>query len=163
MAEIAWIKVHGQDQYKRLAKRLRDAGRGDLRRRLVRAIRREGDPALQAVKVAWSTVDVTSEAGGGYHSGLRARVAAATRISVLGNGIRIRVEPNRVDPAYGRSLTYMLDGLGKRFRHPLFGNRERWYWQRGQEVFYRTLEPFEARWRAGIEREMEQIARQIAG
>lgn len=162
MAEIAWIKVHGQDQYKRLARRLKEAGRGDLQRRLTREIRRAGDPALRAVQAKWLTVDVTSTQGGGSHSGLRARVAAATRISILGNGIRIRVESNRVDPRYGRTLTYGLDGLGK-WRHPVFGNRNAWTQQSGQEVFFSTLTGFESTWRAGVERAMEATAREIAG
>lgn len=168
MAEVAWIKIHGQDQYKRLAKRLRDAGRGDLQRRLTREIRRQGNPALAAVKSAWATVDVRSEGDGGESSGLRSRVAAATRVSILGSGIRIRVEGRRVDPRYGRSLTYGLNGLG-RWRHPVFPDpsktRGEWTWtqQWGQEVFYKTLERFEGTWRAGIERAMEETAREIAG
>lgn len=162
MAEIAWIKVNGQDKYKRLARRLREAGRGDLQRKLTREIRRQGDPALRAVRTAWGGVDVTSEGDGGESSGLRARVAAATRISILGNGIRIRVESRRVDPQYGRALTFGLDGLG-RWRYPLFGNRERWFTNRGQEVFYSTVGGFESTWRAGVEKAMNETARQIAG
>lgn len=165
MAELAWVKVHGQDRYKRLAARLKKEANGrQLQRRLTREIRRAGDPALQAVKAAWMTVDVTSSQGGGTKStGLRARVAAATRISILGSGIRIRVESNRVDPRYGRSLTKGLDGLG-RWRHPVYG---RWTadgaQQYGQEVFYSTLSRYETQWRAGVERAMEETARAIEG
>jgi hypothetical protein len=160
--EIAWVKVADQDKYKRLARRLKEAGRGDLQRKLTRSIRREGDPALRAVRAAWGTVDVTSEAGGGSSSGLRARVAAATRISILGSGIRIRVEPKRVDPTYGKTLSFGLDGLG-RWRHPVFGNREVWRQNAGQEVFYKTLLTFEPKWRAAIQKAMEETAREIAG
>lgn len=163
MAEIAWIKIHGQDKYKRLAKALKEAGRGDLQRKLTREIRKQGDPALQAVKVAWLGVDVTSDGDGGKSSGLRQRVSDATRISILGNGIRIRVEAKRVDPVYGRTLTYYLDGLGKRWRHPLFGDRERWYQQKGEEVFFKTLTEYETAWRAGVEAAMEATAREITG
>lgn len=162
MAEIAWVKVTGQDQYKQLARRLKQAGRGDLQRRLTKEIRRAGDPGLRAVQTAWMGVDVTSTRGGGKSSGLRARVAAATRISILGSGIRIRVEPKRVDPRYGRGLSYGLNGLG-RWRHPVFGNREVWADQTGQEVFYRTLLRFESRWRAGVEKAMDETAREIMG
>lgn len=162
MAVVVWTKVAGQEKYRALSRRLREAGEKGLQRQLTRAIRQEGDGALRAVQAAWLTVDVQSSRGGGTSSGLRARVAAATRISVLQNGIRIRTESKRVDPAYGRTLTYGLDGLGS-WRHPVFGNREVWESQRGQEVFYKTLERFESRWRAGIERAMEDIARQIEG
>lgn len=164
MAEIAWIKVVGADEYKQLARRLKQAGRGDLQRRLTREIRREGDPALRAVKRAWMGVDVTSDPsrGGGRSTGLRARAAAATRVSVLGSGIRIRTESKRVDPRYGRALSYGLDGIG-RWRYPIFGNRDNMGQNFGQEVFYSTLTRFEARWRAGVVRAMEDTARQIAG
>lgn len=166
MAQISVVKIQGADEYKRLARRLKDAGRGDLQRRLTREIRREGSPALQAVKRAWLGVDVTSSGGGSVapdnSTGLRARAAAATRISILGSGIRVRTEGKRVDPVYGRTLTYGLDGLG-RWRHPVFGNRNAWESQQGQEVFYSTLTRFESRWRRGVQRAMEQTARIIAG
>jgi hypothetical protein len=162
MATLVWTKVQGQEKYRALSRRLREAGQRGLQRELTRAIRKEGDGALRAVKAAWMTVDVQSSRGGGESSGLRGRVAAATRISVLQSGIRIRVESSRVDPAYGRALSFGLDGLG-RWRHPVFGNPKVWESQKGQEVFYKTLERYEPRWRAGIERAMEDIARQIEG
>lgn len=163
MTQIAWIKVHGQDRYKRLARRLREAGRGDLQRKLTREIRRQGDPALRAVQTRFLAVDMSSQAGGGYSSGLRARVAAATRISILGSGIRIRVEPKKVDARYGRTLSFGVNG--KSWRHPVFGNRNVWTntTQRGQEVFYSTLTRYENQWRAGVERAMDETARQIEG
>lgn len=160
------MKVDGADQYKRLARRLREAGRGDLQRKLTRAIRQEGAPALAAVQAAWGTVDVSSSAGGvaapDNSTGLRARTAAATKISVLGSGIRVRVVASQVDPRYGATLTKGLDGLGT-WRHPVFGNTDNWEGQRGQEVFYSTLTGFESVWRAGVLRAMEETARQIAG
>lgn len=162
MAQIAWVKIQGQDQYKQLARRLKDAGRGDLQRRMTKEIRIAGDPALRAVQRGWLGVEVTSSGGGGHSSGLRARTAAATRISILGSGIRIRVEGRRVDAVYGNSLVKGLDGLG-RWRHPVFGNRNVWEQQRGQEIFYSRLVRFESRWRAGVVRAMEDTAREIAG
>lgn len=166
MAEIALIKIQGAEEYKRLARRLKEAGRGDLQRKLTREIRREGDPALRAVRRAWLGVDVTSTGGGTVapdrSTGLRARAAAATRISILGSGIRIRTEGKKVDPVYGQSLTKGLDGLG-RWRHPVFGNRLVWEQQQGQEIFYSTLTRYEAAWRRGVVRAMEETAREIAG
>lgn len=163
MAEIAWMKVAGQDEYKQLARRLREASRGDLQRKLTKQIRRAGDPGLRAVQSAFLGIEVQSSAGGGGGStGLRARVSAATRISVLGSGIRIRVDPKRVDPAYGRALTFGLNGLG-RWRHPVFGNRNIWEIQTGTEVFYATLTRFENRWRAGVEKAMDETKQMIEG
>lgn len=160
--EIAYMKVIGAEQYKALAKRLKKAGRGDLQRKLTRNIRKVGDPALRATKSAWMGVEVSSTRGGGKSSGLRGRVAGATRISILGSGIRIRVEPKQVDPAYGKSLSFGLDGLG-RWRHPVYGNPLVWTQQTGQEVFYKTLTAYEPKFRKGVEEAMEEIAREIEG
>ena len=162
MAEIAIMKVHRQDQYRDLSRRLKQAGRGDLQRRLTREIRKAGRPALTATQAAWRRVDVSSTRGGGKSSGLRARTAAATRISILGSGIRIRVEGKKVDPRY-RSLPFYLDALGKTWRHPVYGNREVWTTQRGQEVFYKTLRGFEPEWRRGVDRAKDETERELLG
>lgn len=169
MAEIAFIKIENQEQYKRLARALKEAGRGDLQRSMVKQIRRHGSPALQAAQRAFLGIDVQSSDGGGTKStGLRARVAAATRISVLGSGISIRVEPRRVDNRYGRALSFGLDGLG-RWRHPVYADptktREDWTWveQTGREVFYRSLKRYESVWRRGVEQAMQETARKIEG
>lgn len=158
---IAIMKVHNQDQFRRLSRRLKEAGQGGLQRDMTREIRREGAPALAAVRAAWGGIEVTSSAGGGESSGLRARVAAATSIELTGTGIRIRVRSAAVDPRYGRQLVFGLDALHN-WTHPVFGDRDTWERQRGQEVFFSTLYPFEPHWRAGIERAMEDTARKIA-
>lgn len=155
----AQVRIGGHDDFGRLARRLRAAGARGLQRRLNSEVRRVGGPAVTAVRAAWGTVDVTSSAGGGDSSGLRARVAAATEIEVTGSGIRVRVRSAQVDPDFGRQLVYGLDALHHWF-HPVFG-REPYVSQRGEEVFYSTLERFAPEWRAGIIRAMEDVARQI--
>jgi hypothetical protein len=157
------MQVAGAQQYRELSARLRGAARGDLQRRLNGAIRNEGQPALNAVQHALRTVRITPSARlKGRQTGLRQRVADATRISVLQSGISIRVEPGRVDPRYGKSLSYGVDGLG-RWRHPVFGNRNVWVAQQGEEVFFSNLTQHEASWRAGIERAMRDMTRTIEG
>lgn len=165
MAEIAFIKIQGQDDFNRLKRALRDAGRGDLQRQLTREVRRVGDPALRAAQSGFRGISVQSSAGGGGSSGLRASVANATAIRIVKGGISIQVYPRRMDNRHrpwGRSLSYGLDGLG-RWRHPVFGNRNVWVEQTGQEVFYRSLKRFESRWRAGIEKAMDETARKLEG
>jgi hypothetical protein len=167
------MRVDGQQKYRALSRRLRDAGRGDLRRELNRAVRREGRPALNDVKAAWLGVQVTESSRGGTaypdrSTGLRRRVSAATKISVLQTGIRIRIDGKQVDPAYGRSLAWYLNSYPRRrrWRHPVFGRRanpQDWQEQRGEEVFFRTLNRHGRQWRSGIERAMQDIARRIEG
>lgn len=165
--EISWSAVHDAAQYKKLARQLKEAGRGDLQRRMTREIRREGAVMLRAVQAAWLTVQVRGEGGtatGGRRqsTGLRRRAAAATRISILGSGIRLQVAGNKIDPAYGRSLSRSLDGLG-RWRFPVHGNREVWVQNHVEgEVFYTTARRFEARFRAGVQRVMDDTARRLS-
>ena len=159
--DISWNAIAAADEYRRLAARLREAGRGDLQRKLTRGIRREGAAMLRTTQREWLSVDVTP-GDSGKSTGLRSRTAAATRISILRSGIRMAVAGRRVDARYGQSLTRGLDGLG-RWRHPVYGNREVWTQQYGREVFYTTARRFEPRFRAGIGRVMEEFAQEIAG
>lgn len=141
-------------------------GRGDLVGPLRTAVRREGRPTVAAVKAAWLTVEVSSSRGGTARpdrsTGLRARVSAATRLSITSTGIRIAVSANAVDPRYGKSLTWYLNGSGRRpWRHPVFGRRTRpsdWAVQRGQEVFFSTVGAHTPAFRAAIAAAMEQVA-----
>jgi hypothetical protein len=161
-----WVKADGGQKYKAIARRLRKAGRGDLQRKLTKAVREEGQPALAAVRAAWMTVDVESTKGGtappDRATGLRRRVARATRIRALQSGISIAVNANSVDARYP-SLVYYLNGFPRTrsWRHPVFGNRLVWTAQKGQEVFYPTLREFAPAWRAGIYRAMEETAAEI--
>lgn len=164
-----YTKIQGQEKYRALSRRLREAGRGDLQRKLTRSIKREGDTALRQVKSRWPTIDVRSAKGGtappDRSTGLRARAAAATRIQVLQTGIKISVQGSKVDPRYGRSLTKGLNGLG-RWRYPVFGRRanpQDWQQNYGTEIFYSTLTRHDPAWRRGIERAMDETARQIEG
>jgi hypothetical protein len=172
------LKLAGTEKYVALSKRLKAAGRGDLQRELTRAIRKEGQPALRAVQAAWRTVDVKSLAPndrGGVappdtSTGLRNRVARATRLQVRRRGIAISVNGERVDPKYP-TLVYYLNGLPRRrdWRHKVF-NRQRkaddsfvWVAQKGQEVFAPTLLEFAPEWRRGVKDTMERAARKIEG
>jgi hypothetical protein len=143
-------------------------GRADLVGPLRAAVRREGEPTLAAVRAAWMSVDVSSTRGGTARpdrsTQLRARVAAATFVQITPTGIRIALRPSQVDPAYGRSLPWYLSAYGRPWRHPVFGRRTRrqdWQVQRGQPVFFGTITAHAPAFRAGIERAMEQVAREF--
>lgn len=153
------MRTKGAREVRALGDRFRSGGRG-LQPRLVQALQQDAAPALAAVRAAFMGVQVTSSKGGGSSSGLRARVAAATRIETTAGGVQIAVEPSQVDAAYGRALSYGLDGLG-RWRHPVFGNTRVWEQQYGQEVFYSTLTG--RSWETGLGRVIDQVAREIEG
>lgn len=153
-----------------LSAELKTQGRLDLKRDLVRAVRNEGAPALAAVRAGWLSVQVSGSSRGGRarpdrSTGLRARAAAATRIQATVTGVRVTVDGKKIDPVYGKSLAWYLNGSGRRpWRHPVFGHTARpqdWQQQRGQEVFYRTLNEHKLRFRSAIERAMEDTARRF--
>lgn len=159
------MKVDGADQYKRLARRLREAGRGicsatdpghsaggrsgagggaggvgDGGRVLVRRWRRRT-----------RQFDWFAGADGGGYQDFRARI----RDPGAGGCVAGR-------PRYGATLTKGLDGLGT-WRHPCSATPTTGRVSAGREVFYSTLTGFESVWRAGVLRAMEETARQIAG
>ncbi len=147
--------------------RMRSAGRGDLQRATDSAIRRRGQAAVNAVRASIRSAEMPAmpSRGGGKSTGLRARVAAATRVSTAGGALQIRVDGDQVDPQYGTSLVLALNGM-TRLRHPTFGRRGRGSWvvQKGtKEHFYSALAPFERQWRADVEQVLDDYARRIGG
>ena len=166
------IKAGGANKYREVARRLRKAGRGDLQRELTKAVRKEGQPALAAVRAAWLTVDVTSSRGGTARpdtsTGLRRRVARATKMRIRQNGITLYVDAKRVDPNYPTLVTY-LNGFPRRrpWRHPVFApkgtGRADWAWtaQRGEEVFWPTANEHRPQWRAGVEAATDRFLREL--
>lgn len=153
------MRTKGAAEVRALAGRFRQGGRG-LQPRLVQALHQDAAPALAAVRSAFLGVQVSSSRGGGSSSGLRARVAAATRVETIPTGVQIAVDPAAVDSAYGKALSFGLDGLG-RWRHPVWGNTRLWEQQYGQEVFYSTLTG--RSWETGLGRVVDQVAREIEG
>jgi hypothetical protein len=153
------VDVSGQDKLAALAARLMHAA-ATLQTRLTDAVREESRPALADVQAAWMGVEVTSTRGGGSSSGLRGRVAAATEARPIAQGSSFHVDSGRVNPRY--DLVTKLDGL-ERWRHPVFGNRRAWTEQSGQEVFYATLQSHEQAWESRLDRECDQVAREIEG
>lgn len=155
------IRVRGAREFEQLARRLESAA-ATLQERLAAGVRDEGDSVLGAVRAAWMGVEVTSTGSGGSSSGLRARVAAATTASPLPNGVRIEVDARAVDGAYGPTLVRGLNGQG-RWRHPVFGNTDAWTQQTGQNVFEPTIRENEPRFEAGLQRVIDEVAREIEG
>jgi hypothetical protein len=153
-------------QHRAIQRQLGQLKRRDLQRKLTAALRKEGQPALTAVRAAWLTVDVESDRGGtappDRSTGLRRRTARATRLAVRQTGIQISVDGERVDPAYP-SLVMYLNGFPRRrsWRHPVFGNRLVWTAQKGQEVFYPTLNEFRPAWLAGTKRAMAEFVEEL--
>lgn len=146
MATITILpSVQGARQLQRLARRFREHGDGaELRRDLRRNLRERAKPVVAEVKAAALRVQVSSTRGGiaypNRSTGLRARVAKATKLSFARSGVTILVSAKAFG-AYGSTLPKYLDseleGYG-RWRHPVFG-KDVWTAQKGNPFFFVTI------------------------
>jgi len=147
-------------EYRRLSQALKDAARKDLRLELRRNIRAAGKPALAKVKEAAGSIEM-SGGPAGKSTGLRARIAAATKLQVLASGVRFTVRESQVDPTYGTTL--VAGSEGDTWRHPVFGNRDKWVPQTGSPWFYPTLRAEGPAFRRAVIKAMRDVMAKIAG
>lgn len=167
--------------YRDLAKRLRQAGRKDLRSSLRKKISDAGRPVLDDVKTAVRTIPVTSHGGGTAQrrrynvgratterakrsagrrgAGLRSTIASATKLQITAKGVRFVVQSSKL-PENQRSLPRHLDSE-KGWRHPVFGNRDNWVAQKGRPYFASTIKKKAPAFRRAIVEAMEKIRREI--
>jgi hypothetical protein len=111
-----------------------------LRRELSAGMRQALAPAVPQVRAAYraeASRTIRRFRGG---PSLRSLLASATRAEVRTSGrlagARIRVDGRRMPPGM-RALPKAYEGA-KRWRHPVFGDRETWVAQEPHPTFYRT-------------------------
>lgn len=175
------VKVANAQAYRQLAKDLRKAGRTDLRKALRKKISEAGKPVLEDVKAAARAIPVTSRGGGTRqrrrynvsrattdrakqsaerrHAGLRATIAAATKLQITAKGVRFVVQSSKL-PADQQSLPRHLDSE-KGWRHPVFGDKNVWVHQKGRPYFGATIKKKAPAFRRAIVEAMEEIRREI--
>lgn len=115
------FEIRGAEDLATLARRLKEAGRNDLKKELQKGIREAG--ASTVLKIRESALENLPRRGG-----LAARVAAekatvASRYS--GSAARVTIRRRR-----GRGLN------AGRLRHPLFGNTSHWFQQRVKSEWF---------------------------
>lgn len=156
-------RVRGQQRFNALTLRFRE-GEHELEKQLVAALREDGRDTLLAVRQAWMGVVVRPPAKRPQirrgRASLRRRVSTATKTAALRSGISIRVHEREVDPRYGRVLVLGLNNQ-LRWRHPLFGNRKRWYGQQGEEVFYATMRARHPIWQQRVDNTLDRFTREL--
>lgn len=139
-----------------LSRTLRRAADGkQLRRELTKGMREELRPVLGQVRSAYqlapSTRGIKTAERAGL-GGLRELLAKAARIEIRTSGrqagVRIRVDGRKM-PAGLKGLPRAWEGR-KRWRHPVYGNRNVWVSQPARPVFDQTVAPYEARVRRRV-------------
>lgn len=166
------MRIAGGEKLKRLAKDLRDAGRKDLKKELLRELRAAGKPVVADVRRAVLATPSKNLPGGSTShqggKGLRMAIAKATgmSISVSGNArIRIRVNAKRVQPG---TLPKYLDGELSRFsrwRSKTFTSSDTfadgssaWKQQPSHPYFFSTVRAHRDDFRAACMEAMDTIA-----
>lgn len=147
--------VTGVSQLATVGAALKRAGGGQLRKDTLAGIRREGAPAVAAIKARGLA---TIPSRGGLAGQVAAGIGVRTRLSGRSVGIQlIRSRRTR------RGAADMLDSAGT-VRHPVWGNREAWVTQAApaaQGWFTDEAADRAAKFRAGIDRVLAQTAEQI--
>lgn len=143
------------------ARRLKQAGRTDLKRELTRAIRRAVKPVIADLKEQALAIPAVGQRS----TGLRARIAAAIRTEIRTganrSGVRVKVDRSKMGDQASLPAAFDKD----RLRHPVFGNREEWVTQltHSEGWFSRTSTRRAPAIRRAIEQAMADVARQIEG
>lgn len=169
-----FVSIEGARQMKELSARLKKADRNDLYKKLRRNFKEAGRPTVAKIRQAAMDVKVTSEKGGTVRpvrsTGLRARAARATGLSVTKRGIRIVVSAKKFGP-YGVTLPRYLDAdlrRWKRWRSPIFwpgpistAPPTRVKQQLGQPYFFVTIKQDRARFRRAAFKALEETADEL--
>lgn len=166
------VRVRRYEKFGALGRRFRAAANGDLQRDATAELVAAAPPILARVRAtvlaaSFPAVPPSTQDWDTPKKHLRARLAAATHATPLprGNGVRFAVEYEQVDPEWGRRLAMLTDVApgAFRWRHPLFGDRNHWYLQRGQPWFHAPIRAGRPEFEAGVRKAMTKTARKITG
>jgi hypothetical protein len=149
------MAIQGAQSLRDVSAELKKASRGDLKKAMVRRIRKAGAPALLDVRNAVLNLPAAPP-----HADLRKQIAKATRLRVLTSrnaAIRIEVNSARL-PADKRAMPRVTDSRG--WRHPVHGT-DRWVFQPSQPWFFVTALRHAPRFRSEVEAAMDDVRRQI--
>lgn len=145
-----YVEIRGGKNLARIARDLKEAGEGGLRRELLRGVRQSTRTAIPDVEAA--ALEVLPKRGG-----LAARVATqkfASRTSLSGSVARVRI--------VGEGMKELRDIDAGRLRHPVWGNRKVWKGQRVVPGFFsHTLEKKAPKIRRDIDQVMRDVSRKI--
>jgi hypothetical protein len=142
-----YVEIRGGKNLARIARDLKEAGEGGLRRELLRGVRKSTRTAIPDIEA--SALETLPKRGG-----LAARVASqkfGSRTGLSGDIARVRI--------VGTGMKELKDIDAGRLRHPVYGNRKVW---KGQVVpsgfFTRPLE----RKAPAIRRDLDEVMRAVS-
>jgi|SRR5215216_3460646 len=136
----------------------------EIRKQLSRELREIARPLVPRVRQAWLSAPSTQGPGRGQPD-LRVLLAKATRAEVRltgkSAGVTIRTDGRRM-PSGMKALPGYAEGIRRRrWRHPVYGNRNTWVQQQPFPRFYDAVQPDEAAAAQAIERAVLRVMNQI--
>lgn len=149
---MADFELRGANQLHVLAERLREAGRGDLRKELLRGIRGSAKKAIPDIRQS------------AYRT-LPRRGGLAERVGQQGYGVQTRLAGSSASVRLaGKGMKELRDIDAGRLRHPVFGDRKTWSQQSVTPGFFSNAVARRApSIRKDIEKAMGNIANRVTG
>jgi hypothetical protein len=133
----------------------------ELKKRFRKELRAAAAPLVPKVR---SSIRSIPSNRGYSPDGLRGALAKAVKLEVKTAGrqagVAIRVDGRKM-PSHMKSLPSMAEGK-KRWRHPVFGNREVWVTQTPHPYFYSALRVAGPASRRAVSRVLDGISRDIS-
>lgn len=158
----AGLQTSGTD-LRTVAKKLRKAGDGRLKKRFRTELRACVAPMVPAVRASIAAIPVHGTAS----SGLRQRMQRATRLSVKTTGrsagVAILVDPKRMPDGEKALPQYMEGAEGHaRWRHPVFGDPDKWVQQQSHAYFFPVVRKLGVTSRVAVDKVIADINRQLS-
>ncbi|MFJ6729988.1 hypothetical protein ACIQPQ_34325 [Streptomyces sp. NPDC091281] len=154
------LRTTGED-LRQVSARLRRIDNPEIKKRFRKELRAVATPFVPLVRSSIRSIPSTRP----YTAdGLRGRMSKATRVEVrtVGRdaGVAIRVDGRKM-PSNMKALPKGMEGT-KRWRHPVFGNREFWVTQQPHPYFFRVVRPAGVAGRRAAARVVSSITRDVS-
>lgn len=145
----------------RISKELRKVGDGrEIRKRLTREIRREAKPLVPIVRNAILSLPTKGKDSSGLRKRMARAVTLRVRTSGRSAGVTLRVDGRKMPEGEG-SLPAYMEGTKKRWKHPVYGDKDVWVSQQPHPYFYKIVRPYGSRARRAVLRVVASIGRDI--
>lgn len=155
------ILVRDSGDLRRISRELRHMDDKELKKRFRKELRKAAAPLVPKVRSSIRSIPSNRAYS---PDGLRGALSRATRLEVKTAGkqagVAIRVDGRKM-PAHMKSLPSMVEGK-KRWRHPVFGNREVWVNQPQKPYFYHVVRVAGPASRRAVNRVLDGISKDIS-
>ena len=155
------LQVEGAERLREISRRLRQLEDGrEYRRVMTRELRSAGNTIVRAERAAVRALPSRGLSAARGRRSLRQSIARATRMQVRTGGrnprLKIFVDPAKM-PDGQRTVPAYMEGEEAPWRHPVFGNDEKWVSQEKRPWFWRTADQH----MAAVERAMLNTLREM--